>query len=84
MTQQGQAGSFPPGEPTSAGAVDDTDSTAGGREAVGAGDVEADAVRSGAADGTDVDIPQESDGEPVGRADAEADAARTGADPDEV
>lgn len=55
-----------------------------GREAVGAGDIEADAVRSGAAEDTDLEIPQESDGVTVGRADAEADAARSGADPDEV
>jgi hypothetical protein len=55
----------------------------GSAETVGAGDVEADAARSGAP--ADLEYaPRDDAGEPVGPADVQADAARSGADPHAV
>jgi hypothetical protein len=66
---------------TSLPGLDEAAPAGGSREPVGAGDVEADAVRSGAGDTVDEDVPRDSDAVPVGRADAEADAERSGGDP---
>jgi hypothetical protein len=60
----------------------DTSAEGGSREPVGPGDAQADAVRSGADDTVDAEVPRDSDAVPVGRADAEADAERSGADTD--
>jgi hypothetical protein len=62
----------------------DTSDEGGSREPVGAADVQADAVRSGADEVMDENVPRDSDAVPVGRADAEAEAERSGADTDRL
>jgi hypothetical protein len=62
----------------------DTAAEGGSREPIGEGDRQADAVRSGAGDVVEEDVPRDSDAMPVGRADAEADAERSGADTDRL